>query len=293
MAERSPLQAALERAAAPGCPPHLGLMHLLMAASSEAEARAALNRACVDDASSTLREVAECWAGRPDAWATVRGVLAKAQHDAAPASPEDSIRQWSGIFDALAREKPEAGVALYALGDPGLLDRASREIVDALQDWACAGPGSSVLDLGCGIGRLSRVLAEGGAEVTGADVSAGMVEEARRRCADLDRVTFLQTSGHDLAGLVDGRFDLVLAVDVFPYLVQAGGNTAARHVAEAARVLRMGGRLVIANVSYRGDDALDAADLARWATEAGLQQEVPPSRPFRLWDGLVFRYRKP
>jgi SAM-dependent methyltransferase len=102
----------------------------------------------------------------------------------------------------------------------------------------------------------------------------------------------VQVTGRDLRAFRDEAFDLVLAVDVFPYLVQAGEGLARDGVAEAARALRPGGALVVANLSYRGDDERDAAYLAAWADEAGLRAVTAPERPFGLWDGLVFRYRK-
>ena len=40
---------------------------------------------------------------------------------------------------------------------------------------------------------------------------------------------------------------------------------AARHVADAARILRPGGALAILNLSYRNDEALDLADATSWA----------------------------
>jgi SAM-dependent methyltransferase len=44
-------------------------------------------------------------------------------------------------------------------------------------------PGDRVLELGCGDGSLSCLLAAEGFDVTGVDISAGMIEEAKRRAA--------------------------------------------------------------------------------------------------------------
>jgi hypothetical protein len=51
--------------------------------------------------------------------------------------------------------------------------------------------------------------------------------------------------------------------------------------------------LVLANVSYRGDDDADVRDASAWAAEARLLPLAPAQRPFALWDGLVFRYQRP
>jgi SAM-dependent methyltransferase len=63
----------------------------------------------------------------------------------------------------------------------------------------------------------------------------------------------LRSSGRDLALFKDASFDLVYAVDTFPYLVLSGRDLAERHMSDAARVLRPGGTLLVLNYSYLGD----------------------------------------
>jgi SAM-dependent methyltransferase len=227
------------------------------------------------------------------AFATIRAVMAEAEHDRAASSAEEAIAHWSSVFDRLAKAQPEAGVALYALGSPELLEAATSEIVEALRRWALIGAGSVILEIGCGIGRFVRALAPEAAHVTGLDVSREMIAGARQRCAGLPNVRLDVSPGRDLTGLEDERFDLILAADVFPYLVQAGGELAARHIAEAARVLRPGGTLAIFNYSYRGDLSLDSGELAEAARCAGFASPEEPRPTFRYWDGAVFLLRKP
>jgi SAM-dependent methyltransferase len=86
--------------------------------------------------------------------------------------------------------------------------------------------------------------------------------------------------------------DLVLAADVFPYLVQAGGELAARHIAEAGRVLKPGGTLAVLNYSYRGDLELDRRELAEAARQAAFTNVEEPHPTFGHWDGSVFLMRK-
>lgn len=67
--------------------------------------------------------------------------------------------------------------------------------------WAELGPlrGRQVLDLGCGHGMASVVLARAGAMVTGVDLSEGYVIEARRRAAANGvQATFHVADGHAL-----------------------------------------------------------------------------------------------
>ena len=115
------------------------------------------------------------------------------------------------------------------------------------------------------------------------------VERARARCGALPNVRLEVSPGRDLASFGAASFDLVLAVDTFPYLVQSALRLAETHVAEAARVLRPGGSLVILNFSYRGDRAQDAADVARFARAHGLRGVVEGATPFEVWDGRAWR----
>jgi ubiquinone/menaquinone biosynthesis C-methylase UbiE len=126
--------------------------------------------------------------------------------------------------------------------------------------------------------------------IVGTDISATMLETSRRRCAALANVSFRQSSGHDLREFEDASFDLVLAVDTFPYIVHSG--LAERHMAEAARVLRQGGDLVILNYSYRGDPERDRADVLCFGDRYGFEVLRDGARPFTLWDGLAFHLVK-
>jgi ubiquinone/menaquinone biosynthesis C-methylase UbiE len=161
-----------------------------------------------------------------------------------------------------------------------------------LDAWGLLASDADCLDLGCGTGRLIPALGRRMRSVVGLDISSAMIEAARRRCAALQNVEIRQTAGRDLSEMADSSFDLVLAVDTFPYIVQAGAERVGRMVAEAARVLRPHGRLLILNFSYRGDPGRDSADIARLAAECGLAVRRNGIAPFRLWDGLVFDLAK-
>ncbi|GAA0586888.1 class I SAM-dependent methyltransferase [Craurococcus roseus] len=211
-------------------------------------------------------------------------------HSALGGPGAGGVARIAAFFDRAVSHSPEAAVALYSLGDPGILAAATAEAVRWLEGADLLRPGADVLDLGCGFGRVAAALSPRCRSVLGLDVSAGMVAEARRRHAGLPNARFETTPGLDLSALPAGVFDLVLAVDSFPYLVQAG--VADAHVAGAARALRAGGALAALNLSYRGDPDRDRADAARWAEAHGMALEVAGATPFALWDGAVFAFRR-
>src|SRR5947209_2453175 len=178
-------------------------------------------------------------------------------------------RECNSIFDDAARLSPEASVALYSLGSVKLLDEITRELVECLRGWGLLNSGDSVLDLGCGIARIAAAVAPMVSRVVAVDVSSEMVRLAHERTKNFDNVTVTLTEGNDLTFLENDSFDVVLAIDSFPYLVHSG--RAAIHVQESSRVLKLGGRMLIMNYSYRGNLDEDRAELADVAQPCGLE----------------------
>src|SRR5258707_12357444 len=87
---------------------------------------------------------------------------------------EDRARRFAAEGDGLA--------AVCAYGMPEFYNRAIHlEQRLALAPWLKVRPGARVLDVGCGVGRWSRLLAARGAEGAGIDLSAPMIEKARDR----------------------------------------------------------------------------------------------------------------
>jgi SAM-dependent methyltransferase len=196
------------------------------------------------------------------------------------------------LFDWSVQQSEEASVALYSLGSPTLLERATREIITLLEEWKVIGLDKTVLDLGCGIGRIAAELAPRTRDVHGIDVSREMINIALRRCEPFANVHLLKGSGHDLREFIDESFDTVIAVDTFPYLNQSGAALVEAYFDEIERVLKSRGDLVILNYSYRGDDEANGSDVARMAKDYGFEVVVSGVKPFTIWDGAAFHLRK-
>jgi len=197
------------------------------------------------------------------------------------------------LFDWSVQQSEEASVALYSLGGPTLLESATREIIQQLEAWKVISRDRTVLDIGCGIGRIAAELAPRVRDVHGIDVSTSMINIALKRCEPLTNVHLLKSSGHDLREFVDGSFDTAIAVDTFPYINQSGAALVESYFGEVARVLKPGGDFVILNYSYGGDDPADRKDVARLAKNYGFDVLVSGERPFSIWDGSAFHLRKP
>jgi cyclopropane fatty-acyl-phospholipid synthase-like methyltransferase len=67
-----------------------------------------------------------------------------------------------------------------------LAEAHNRPLFDAVLDAARVGPGTSVLDVGCGAGLTLVLAAERGALVSGLDVSPGLLGVARERLPGAD-----------------------------------------------------------------------------------------------------------
>lgn len=196
------------------------------------------------------------------------------------------------LFDWSVQQSEEASVALHSLGSPTLLAGATREIITQLERWKILGLDRTILDLGCGIGRIATELGPRARDVHGVDVSREMINIALKRCEPFANVHLLKGSGHDLREFINESFDAVIAVDTFPYLNKSGAALVEAYFNEIERVLKSSGDFVIFNYSYRGDDEADTGDVARMARDYGFDVIVSGERPFSIWDGSAFHLRK-
>ena len=94
------------------------------------------------------------------------------------------------------------------------------------------------LDFGCGAGRLSRALARHFERVIGVDVSASMVDAARRLNADVPNVEFRENAAASIDRVADASVDFVFSHITLQHIP---GDLAAGYVAEFFRVLAPGG----------------------------------------------------
>lgn len=125
-------------------------------------------------------------------------------------------------------------------------------------------PGS-VLDAGCGTGRVAIELARRGVEVVGVDVDDTMLDTARRQAPRLDwRVGDLAT-----CELEPDRFDLAVLAGNVLLFVTAGTEGAV--LANVASAVRPRGRVVIGFSLRPG--GYDLGGLDRDAAAAGLALE--------------------
>lgn len=160
-------------------------------------------------------------------------------------------------YDARWRTMAESGANIH--GEADLVESLLTE-----------GGGVTVLDAGCGTGRVAIELARRGFAVTGVDVDPAMLDAARTKAPELDWRTA------DLAEIdcAPGPFDLILLAGNVMIFLESG--TEARVVSNLSDRLPAGGLLVAGFSIRRGRLPLDRYDdcaatagltmVQRWST---------------------------
>lgn len=153
----------------------------------------------------------------------------------------------------------------YEVASPRIRQYLEAEILHALSRVR---PKDTVLELGCGYGRIALRVAEVARHVTGIDTAPESVALARELAGGNPRCEFLEMDALNL-GFRDGSFDVVLCLQNG---ICAFRLDPASLMKEALRVTRPGGRVLFSSYS----DGIWDARLAWFEAQAaeGLMGEV-------------------
>jgi len=127
------------------------------------------------------------------------------------------------------------------------------------------------LEIGCGIGRMTKHLAAIFGEVHATDVSGEMISQARNRLRDLPNVRLHETNGVDFAALPDDYFDI--AFSAFDFQHVPSKEVIQSNVREAYRVIKSGGVLRIHTNGVEWQ-AYESADKDTWAGATFTESEI-------------------
>ena len=96
-----------------------------------------------------------------------------------------------------------------------------------------------VLDIGCGVGRLTRAFSGIFKEAYGVDISGEMVEQAKQLNTDINNLYFSKNNGSDLTLFQDNFFDFCFSYIVFQHI--SDDRIIENYIREISRVLKPGG----------------------------------------------------
>lgn len=133
--------------------------------------------------------------------------------------------------------------ATWTAGDYPDIAEMTMQLAEPVVDAAGVGAGQSLLDVATGTGNVAVVAADRDAHVTGLDLTPSLIEVAKERSSDVE---WLVGDAEELP-FEDASFDVVTSA--------IGIQFAPRHqtvAEELVRVLRPGGRLVLANWTRDG-----------------------------------------
>jgi SAM-dependent methyltransferase len=174
----------------------------------------------------------------------------------ATTQPLDDRRQaWERTQRGLWGQRPDDWAQLA--------EPQNRGLIEAALDAGGVGPGTDLLDIGCGSG-LALALAVGrGARASGIDISPALLARARERVPDGD----LREGGIDALPFADDAFSVALAINALQFAFDP-----AAALAELARTLRRDGRLVIGQ--FAAPDRCEST-----ALHEAMQSVVPADAP--------------
>jgi 2-polyprenyl-3-methyl-5-hydroxy-6-metoxy-1,4-benzoquinol methylase len=136
--------------------------------------------------------------------------------------------------------------------------------------------GLQVLEIGCGVGEFSRLLAEQGARVIGADISPVAVEETGHQ---LEAYEGTEAIVADICAVPfrDESFDLVVSLETIEHAPDPR-----KALAELVRVTKRRGRLIVSNPNY-----LDFIGLYRLAKRISGRPFSEAGQPINKWTTLL------
>lgn len=179
-----------------------------------------------------------------------------------------------------------AAAWIASLGDKG--DWGREFVLDApmLSRVRAAAP-ATALDVGCGEGRFCRMLRAEGIAAVGVDPTAALLDAARR----LDPTGDYRAGRAEALNFPDADFDLVVS-----YLTLIDIPDARAAIAEMARVLKPGGRLLIANLTSHASAGMNLgwADLADGRRAFALDRYLGERSEWVAWRGIsIVNWHRP
>ena len=141
---------------------------------------------------------------------------------------------YKSVWTALSGNKQDAYMFVSGYTDEDKFHADAEDTLDILRETVGIRSTDIFLEIGCGVGRVGRVLSPFVKQWIGCDVSPNMIRLASRRLLGLENIRLQEVSGYDLHPIADNSVDVVYTTVVFMHLEEWDRYN---YILEAKRVL--------------------------------------------------------
>jgi ubiquinone/menaquinone biosynthesis C-methylase UbiE len=149
------------------------------------------------------------------------------------------MKDYKAIWDNLSTSFNNAAFYVCCIEDEAEIRRNGAITAEFLRSALQITPADRVLEIGCGVARIGRELAQYCGQWHGADISGNMITYARQRTDHLPNVFLYELPDSSLRIFPDNYFDCVYSSIVFMHLDKID---VFNYIREAYRVLKPAGR---------------------------------------------------
>jgi len=158
--------------------------------------------------------------------------------------------EYKKVWSALSTTEDQAKLHVIGVTDEAAFQATGEETLRFLQDTVGIGKEDVVLEIGCGVGRVGKIVAPLCRKWIGCDVASNMLSLTAQRLKGLPNVELVEISGYNLSGVEDTSVDVVYSTVVFMHLESWDRYN---YISEAFRVLRPKGRIYVDNINLCTD----------------------------------------
>jgi ubiquinone/menaquinone biosynthesis C-methylase UbiE len=164
------------------------------------------------------------------------------------------VRDYKKTWDNLSVNFADASFYVCCIDDEDQIRANGGQTAQFLREVLQITPTDTVLEIGCGVGRIGRELAPCCGEWHGADISGNMIAHAAERTAGIPNVYLHELPGNSLDIFPDNCFDCVYSSIVFMHIDKIDMFV---YISEALRVLKPGGRAYFDTYNLLAPEAWD------------------------------------
>lgn len=142
-------------------------------------------------------------------------------------------------------------------------------LLEILKSWNIDISDKTVVDYGCGAGRVTKFIAKVAKRTIGTDISEKMIDRFRQRLGDTKNIELFVGSGKDLEPLKNDSVDIIYSLWVFQHIPE---RIVPQIIKDCHRVLKKGGLLIFQmalDKEHRAGvcEPLPACSLAHWTKD--------------------------